>query len=115
MKIVLPGGSGQVGGLLSAALSAHGHEVVVLSRGGARYPHARVVPWDGKTVGEWAREIDGADVVFNLAGRTVNCRYTPANLPAMMSSRVDSTRAVGQAIGAARRPPRVWLQMSTAT
>ena len=61
------------------------------------------------------REIDGADVVINLAGRSVNCRYTRANLDAMMSSRVDSTRAVGLAIEQAARPPRVWLQMSTAT
>src|SRR5262249_20597003 len=63
----------------------------------------------------WAEEIDGADVVINLAGRSVNCRYTDANLKAMMDSRVDSTRAVGQAIENASRPPRVWLQMSTAT
>jgi uncharacterized protein (TIGR01777 family) len=66
-------------------------------------------------VGAWAAELDGADAVVNLAGRSVNCRYTAANLEAMMSSRVDSTRAVGQAIARASRPPRAWLQMSTAT
>src|SRR6185437_3915014 len=65
--------------------------------------------------GPWAREIDGADVVINLAGRSVNCRYHARNLAAMMSSRVDSTRIVGVAIGAAKNPPRVWLQASTAT
>jgi uncharacterized protein (TIGR01777 family) len=73
------------------------------------------VPWDGRTVGDWARELDGADAVINLAGRSVSCRYTAENLAAMMSSRVDSTRAVGLAIEQAARPPRVWLQMSTAT
>jgi uncharacterized protein (TIGR01777 family) len=113
MKIVIPGGTGQVGGVLSRALRARGHDVVVLSRGGTS--DARVVPWDGRTVDAWASEIDGADVVINLAGRSVNCRYTEANLQAMMSSRVDSTRAVSVAIGQAARPPRVWLQMSTAT
>jgi len=75
-----------------------------------------VLRWDGKNVEDaWAKEIDGADVVINLAGRTVNCRYTAENLKQMMDSRVDSTRAVGAAIAKAARPPRVWLQMSTAT
>jgi uncharacterized protein (TIGR01777 family) len=54
-------------------------------------------------------------VLLNLAGRSVNCRYTPANRQAIKQSRLDSTRAVGQAIQAAARPPRVWLQASTAT
>jgi uncharacterized protein (TIGR01777 family) len=113
MKIVIPGGTGQVGAVLTGAFGTAGHEVVVLSRG--RTSQARVVPWDGSTVGSWASEIEGADVVINLAGRNVNCRYTEANKRAMMSSRVDSTRAIGAAIERAVRPPRVWLQMSTAT
>jgi uncharacterized protein (TIGR01777 family) len=113
MKIVIPGGSGQIGQVLTRAFLAGGHDVVILSRGPS--PLGRTVPWDGRTVGAWASEIDGADVVVNLAGRTVNCRYTEENLAAMLNSRVDSTRAVGEAIAAAPRPPRVWLQMSTAT
>ena len=113
MKIVIPGGTGQVGSLLCRELAARGDEVVVLSRGGDH--DVRTVAWDGRTQGPWVREIDGADVVINLAGRSVNCRYTRANLEAMMSSRVDSTRAIGLAIEQAVRPPRVWLQMSTAT
>jgi uncharacterized protein (TIGR01777 family) len=108
MKIVISGGSGQVGGILARAFAARGDQVVVIGRGGP-------VAWDGATLGPWARELDGADVVINLAGRSVNCRYTPANLDEMMRSRVDSTRVVGLAIAAAARPPRVWLQMSTAT
>jgi len=114
MKIVLPGGSGQVGTLLARDFHLAGHEVVVLSRRMGRAPW-RVVGWDAATVGDWAREIDGADVVINLAGRNVNCRYTPANRRAIMDSRIDSTRAVGEAIGRAQDPPRVWLQASTAT
>jgi uncharacterized protein (TIGR01777 family) len=112
MKIVIPGGTGQVGGLLDRAFRAAGHEVVVLSRSGGG---AGVVAWDGRTQGPWAREIDGADVVINLAGRSVNCRYNDANRRAILDSRIDSTRAVGLAIERAARPPRVWLQMSTAT
>ncbi|MCF3145164.1 TIGR01777 family oxidoreductase [Streptomyces platensis] len=112
MKIVIPGGTGQVGGILRRALSAAGHEVVVLTR---RPSGVGEVAWDGATAGAWTAAIDGSDVVINLAGRSVSCRYTRANLQEMMDSRVDSARVVGEAIAAAERPPRVWLQMSTAT
>jgi uncharacterized protein (TIGR01777 family) len=112
MKIVIPGGTGQVGTVLTRALTAVGHEVVVLTR---RPAGPGEVHWDGMTAGPWTGVIDGSDVVINLAGRSVNCRYTPARLRAMMDSRVFSTRVVGEAIGAAEHPPRVWLQMSTAT
>ncbi|MFF4055467.1 TIGR01777 family oxidoreductase [Streptomyces sp. NPDC001668] len=112
MKVVLPGGTGQVGRVLDRALTAAGHEVTVITRHPAR---ARDIGWDGATLGPWAAAIDGCDVVINLAGRSVSCRYTAQNLRAMMDSRVDSTRVVGEAIAAAARPPRVWLQMSTAT
>jgi uncharacterized protein (TIGR01777 family) len=114
MKIVIPGGTGQIGAMLARAFRARGDDVVVLSRA-AGAGDARVVAWDARTVGPWAAEIDGADVVVNLAGRSVNCRYTRVNMDAMMRSRVDSTRAVGEAIERAARPPRLWLQMSTAT
>lgn len=108
MKIVIPGGTGHIGTFLGRALTAAGHRVVVVGRSGG-------VPWDGRTLGPWAKEIDGADVVVNLAGRSVNCRYTTENLREMMASRVESARVVGAAIADAARPPAVWLQMSTAT
>jgi uncharacterized protein (TIGR01777 family) len=114
MKVVIPGGGGHLGRVLVPALAAAGHEVVVLSRGG-HGAGARAVAWDGRTLGPWAKEVDGADAVVNLAGRSVDCRYTAANLRQMMDSRVESARAVGEAIAAAAKPPRVWLQSSTAT
>ncbi|MBX7116435.1 MAG: TIGR01777 family oxidoreductase [Myxococcaceae bacterium] len=113
MKIVLPGGTGQIGALLTQAFLAEGHEVVVVARSRSKW--VRTVTWDGKTLGEWARELDGADAVVNLAGRTVNARQTDANLKEMMASRVDSTRVVGEAIAQAKKPPKVWLQASAAT
>jgi uncharacterized protein (TIGR01777 family) len=113
MKIVIGGGTGQLGQVLSRAWLAQGHEVVVLSRSGTG--PARSAAWNGRDGGDWEGELDGCDVVVNLAGRSVNCRYTAANLDEMMRSRVDSTQAVGRAIQAAAHPPRVWLQMSTAT
>jgi uncharacterized protein (TIGR01777 family) len=112
VKVVIPGGTGQIGAALGRALKGDGHEVVVLTR---RAGGAGQVSWDGEHLGPWAREVDGSDVVINLAGRSVSCRYTKENLTAMMGSRVRSARVVGQAIAAASRPPRVWLQMSTAT
>lgn len=114
MKIVIPGGSGQVGTMLARAFHADGHEVVVLSRRPGTEPW-RVVEWDGATDANWRHEIDGCDVVINLAGRSVNCRYTAANRRAILDSRVCSTHIVGRAIAGAARPPRVWLQASTAT
>jgi len=93
VKIVIPGGTGQVGVVLRRALAERGDEVTVLSR---RPEHledgVRHVIWDGRTLGAWAAELDGADVVVNLAGRSVSCRYSDTNLRQMMNSRVDSTR-----------------------
>jgi len=114
MKVILPGGSGQVGTSLSRHFHAKGHEVVVLSRKPWSAPW-RVRYWDNRRLGDWASEFDGADVVINLTGYTVNCRYTEANRRRIMDSRTISTRTIGEAIAAASRPPRVWLQSSTAT
>lgn len=110
----MPGGSGQVGTILARALHADGHDVVVLTRQPQISPW-RTIAWDGATSGPWVKEVDGSDVVINLAGRSVNCRYTPSNRQEIVDSRVKSTRAVGAAIAQACRPPRAWLQASTAT
>lgn len=114
MNIVIPGGSGHIGSLLARAFHHDGHNVVVLSRQPSSQPW-RVSVWDASTLGQWANELDGSDVVINLAGRSVNCRYTPPNRSEIFDSRVRSTHVVGQAIARAARPPRVWLQASTAT
>ena len=106
-RVVIAGGSGQVGGILRRAWERE-HEVVVISR-------SQGVRWDGRTLGEWADVVDGADVVVNLAGRSVDCRYDDANRRAIMDSRVESTRVLGEAIARAKDPPKVWLQASTAT
>lgn len=90
--------------------------MVVLSRHpGPLEAGVRHVAWDGRTLGRWAAELDCADAVVNLAGRSVSCRYTPDNLRQMMDSRVESARVVGAAIARSDVHPAVWLQMSTAT
>lgn len=114
MKIVIPGGTGQVGTVLARAFHDEGHEVAVLSRHAEMLPW-QIVQWDGKTIGPWADEIDGADALINLAGRSVNCRYHEKNRREMMDSRIDSTRVIGEAIADAINPPQIWLQASTAT
>ena len=108
MRIVIPGGTGQVGHVLSRAFAAAGHDVTVLSRSGPE-------GWDGRTLGPWVSVLDGSDAVINLAGRSVSCRYTQDNLDEMLRSRVDSARVVGEAIASVPKPPSVWLQASTAT
>ena len=96
MKIVIPGGTGQVGALLGRALRARGHSGWWSSAEARHRMERRFAGTaDGRRLG---RRAHGADVVVNLAGRSANCRYTAANLKAMMDSRVDSTRAVGLAI-----------------
>jgi hypothetical protein len=111
MRIVIPGGSGQLGRVLVRWLEAEGHDIQVIGRS-VSDPALR---WDGVHDGPWMDAIDGADAVINLAGRTVNCRYHWDNLEEMMRSRVDSALAVGRAIAAANDPPAVWLQASTAS
>jgi uncharacterized protein len=110
-KVIIAGGSGFLGRHLARELSDRGYEVVVLSRNAAqRIDGARVIEWDGRTVGSWAGEFEGARGIINLAGKNVNCRYTPGALEEIDKSRVQSVRAVGDSIHRCQRPPEVWVQ-----
>jgi NAD dependent epimerase/dehydratase family enzyme len=111
LRIVLPGGSGQVGNILSRYFHAHGHDVVVLARTVTPAP----VHWDGANLGDWTSELEHVDVLINLAGKNVDCRYTPANRRAIKESRIQTTGLLGQAIGQCVHPPRLWMNASTAT
>ena len=114
MKVVIPGGTGQVGTLLARAFHDAGHHVVVLTRTPRPAPWQQVA-WDSATIGPWVTELEHADVVINLAGRSVNCRYTPKNRKLIYESRIRSTQVIGKAIARTTHPPPVWLQASTAT
>lgn len=115
LKVVIPGGSGSVGTVLGRHFHAAGDDVTVIARNIDSGATWRSLKWDGATLGPWTNAFDGADVVINLAGRSVNCRYTPENRKVIMESRTLTTRLVGEAISAAKRPPRVWMNASTAT
>ena len=114
LRIVIPGGTGQVGTVLSRHFHAQEHDVAVLARKDVSAAW-RVVNWDGENLGAWASELENSDVVVNLAGRSVNCRYTAANRKAIMESRTKSTRLLGRAIRQLAHPPRLWMNASTAT
>ncbi len=110
-KLVLAGGAGCLGAVLRRHFTDAGWEVIVLSRqdGPGR------VGWDGHRGGPWEAALCGADAVVNLAGRSVDCRYTAHNRRLIMDSRILSTRILGAAIARCERPPKVWLNSSTAT
>jgi len=114
VKIVIPGGSGQVGQMLARHFHSKADAVVVLSRKPQAAPW-RTVIWDGQTPGEWIDELAGSDVCINLAGRSVNCRYTHRNRREIHDSRVHSTLLLNRAIESMERPPLLWINASTAT
>jgi len=115
-RVILAGGSGFLGRSLAKALLDEGYEVIVLTRASLKSTgRVRCVEWDGRTHGDWNVWLEGAEVVVNLAGRSVNCRYNARNRQAILGSRIQTTRALGEAIGQCAHPPRLWLNSSTAT
>ena len=114
LRIVIPGGSGQVGQVLARHFQQRGDHVTVLTR--APYTAEwQTVHWDGEHEGPWIESLEGADVCINLAGRSVNCRYHAENRRAIYDSRIGTTRLLGRAFDTLADPPRVWLNASTAT
>ena len=115
-KILLAGGSGFLGGVLADYFAALGMEIVILTRNPKpRAGRIREVRWDGARFGDWMAELPGARALINLAGVSVNCRYHARNRQLMLDSRLESTRALGEAMARCADPPPVWLNSSTAT
>lgn len=103
---VIAGASGFIGSAVAEAFAAEGYELRLVGRNEA-------IRWDDDAA--LRRAVEGADIVLNFAGRSVNCRYDDRNRNAILDSRVRTTRALREAIAAADDPPRVWLNSSTAT
>jgi uncharacterized protein (TIGR01777 family) len=114
LRIVLPGGSGQVGRMLAQFFQERGHHVTVLTRGPYTAPWF-TVHWDGQSLGPWVETLEGADVCIHLSGRRINCRYTARNRRELYDSRIGPTRLLHQAFASLVNPPRLWMNASTAT
>lgn len=114
LRVVIPGGTGHLGRIVAGHLYAKGNAVTVLSRSGVVAPWP-VVSWNGTDPDDWARELEDADLVINLAGRSVNCRYNERKRREILESRIRTTELLGEAIGRLHRPPRLWVNASTAT
>ena len=112
MKVVIAGGSGFMGIYLESRFLENGHSVSILTRNPKR---SNDIYWDGETVGDWITALNGADVLINLAGKSVDCRYTKKNKAAIFSSRLLSTAILGEAIEQVDIPPKLWINSSTAT
>lgn len=116
-RVTIAGGSGFLGLSMSAAFEAAGANVTILSRSAPVLPEITTCQWeswDGRSLGDWVKAIDGGHVLINLAGRTVNCIKTPDHCDEILRSRVETTRLLGKAIRVVKSPPPVWIQMSTA-
>jgi uncharacterized protein (TIGR01777 family) len=115
-KLIIAGGTGFLGHVLLQRMAPLFDEVVVLCRKPFEsYKNIRCVQWDGKQPGSWVDEIDGANVLINLTGKSVNCRYTAENKKQILESRLASTLALGAAVIMASHPPKLWINSSSAT
>jgi len=114
-KLVIAGANGFLGRYLSRWFLDRGWEVVGLSRSGGVEKGVVDLRWDGRSLGDWASALDGAEVLVNLAGRSVNCRYHEKNRKLILDSRVESTAILGEAIRGCEEPPKLWMNSSTAT
>ena len=115
-KIILAGGTGFIGQVLINHWKDKPIDLVVLTRKPpASYDRVRYVAWDGETPGDWISELDKADVLINLAGKSVDCRYTKRNKQLIMSSRINSTEVLGEAMRQVKHPPRLWINSASAT
>ncbi|WP_291907915.1 TIGR01777 family oxidoreductase [Chitinophaga sp. CB10] len=113
-KIVIAGGSGFIGRSL-AGIWGNDHQVTILSRHDPQCPHAAWVQWDGLHTGSWAAALEEADILLNLSGKSVNCRYNEANKAEIFRSRITPTQTLGKAVLACTHPPKLWINAGSAT
>jgi uncharacterized protein (TIGR01777 family) len=113
-KIVIAGGTGYLGQLIAESLHQDNWDVVLLSRSSnPGNKIGRSVYWDAKSLGEWTEELESAQVLLNLTGRSIDCRHNAANREEILNSRVYSTRVLGEAVSIAKSPPPCWLNASS--
>ena len=115
-KIILAGGSGFIGQILAGHFTGKGDEVIVLTRNNnSKTGNVKYVHWDGQTPGAWINELEGSDVLINLTGKSVNCRYNEKNKKEIFSSRLNATNVLGKALNSLKYPPPLWINAASAT
>ncbi|MGY3212281.1 TIGR01777 family oxidoreductase [Mucilaginibacter sp. HD30] len=115
-RIILAGGNGYMGGVFADHYKDLADEVIILSRQAKNSKdNIRTLVWDGKTEGAWVNELEGAELLINLCGKNVNCRYTKKNKAEIFTSRLLPTALLGKVIAKLANPPKLWINMSSAT
>lgn len=115
-KLIIAGGTGFLGKACIVHFKNQFDKIIVLTRGQQHISeNVQYVQWDAKTLSDWHYFMEGSDVLINLVGRSVDCRYTPKNKELILKTRVDSTKVLGSAISRIKNPPKIWLNASTAT
>jgi uncharacterized protein len=115
-KIILAGGSGYLGQVLADYYKDKAKEIIILSRQvGVNKGNIVYHQWDAKSKGEWVKQLEGADLLVNLCGKNVNCRYILENRWAILNSRIIPTALLEAAIKGLSHPPKLWLQCASAT
>lgn len=115
-KIVIAAGTGFLGQAIVDHYKNDCTEIVILTRGKSKVENdLKYVHWDAQTLSGWEHELENTDILINLAGKSVDCRYTPANKKSILDSRVNSTKVLNEAVLLCKNPPKYWLNASTAT
>ncbi|WP_438711379.1 TIGR01777 family oxidoreductase [Aquimarina muelleri] len=115
-KIVIAAGTGFLGKIVTEYFKTKVKTIIILTRGkNKKINNIKYVNWDAKTIGNWTNELNNADVLINLTGKSVDCRYNKKNKDLILHSRIDSTIILAEAIQKCTNPPKVWLNSSTAT
>jgi uncharacterized protein (TIGR01777 family) len=115
-KIVLAGGNGYLGSVLADHYKDLADEVIILSRHKKeRFENIITVEWNARDAGRWVQALEGADMLINLCGKNVNCRYTEKNKKEILDSRVIPTKLLGGVISKLQHPPKLWINVTSAT
>ena len=115
-KLIIAAGTGFLGQVLVNHFKDKFDEIVILTRGKSQIINKiKYVNWNAKTLSGWENELENATVLINLAGKSVDCRYTKENKKEILLSRIESTKILTKAVLKCQNPPKHWLNSSTAT
>ncbi|MNK19692.1 Epimerase family protein [compost metagenome] len=115
-KIILAGGNGYLGGVLAQYYRNLATEIIILSRKPAPIDgNVKTIVWNGLDEGEWESTLEDADLLVNLCGKNVNCRYTEKNRKEIITSRINPTMLLGRMIAKMQSPPQLWINITSAT